>query len=188
MKYGVDQMIMATAGSSTSVATWVSLTLLALSAGVYSLQARELVKQRREFVKQTDEFVRQTNHSIDTNRAVLSQNVNGMMNRISTLFFEHPELRQYFYENVTAPDEEPVRSQVDILAEMFVDFMSLALTNEILAPLDERAGWVNYFSDLTRSSPAIRAYWKLHHHWYEGQLQMLLDPIVSEHERSRAPR
>lgn len=183
MRCGADLMITATAGLFSNVATWASLTLLALSVGVYSLQARELVKQRKEFVKQTDEFVRQTNHSIDINRAILSQNINGMMNKISSLFFEHPELRQYFYDNANLPDDDFTQTRVTILAEMFIDFMSMTLTNEILAPIDETSAWATYFSDIAKSSPAIRSYWELHHQWYEGALQALLNPIMNEHKQ-----
>jgi hypothetical protein len=171
---------MLTAASSTDLATWISLLLLALSAGVYSVQARELINQRREFVKQTNEFVRQTNHAIDTNRAILSQNVNGSMSGLSRLFFDHPDLRCYFYGGVNPPVDEPERTRVEILAEMFVDFMSLALTNEVLAPSDERAGWETYFCDIAGKSPALREFWSAHHDWYEARLQRLLDPIITE--------
>jgi len=182
------------ATTSTGVATWISLLLLGLSVTVYLYQARVLINQRKEFEKQTAEFGKQTEalsaqtkHAIDTNRALLSQNVNGTMHQLSMIFLSYPQLRAVFYDGEPPPINEPDRTRAKVIAEMFVDFMSMTLTNEILAPTDEREGWINFFDFIGRHSPAVMDYWRERCDWYEEPVHKILDPILKERSHEGRP-
>jgi hypothetical protein len=150
-------------GTTLAVAT---LVVVIATLWIYGVQARQMI--------------RQTELNTRTNRALLSQNVNGTMHSLSRIMLEHPELRPCFYEGASVPKDDPDRSRTLVLAEMFVDFISLTLTNSVLFPQDEIAGWDNYFCDLMRSSPAIQEYWATHREWYEARVQGLLDEVLEE--------
>lgn len=142
------------------------ITLLVLGAGLaaYAIQARELVRQTRLLNT--------------TNRAMVSYNSNAMMHNISTFFLQYPQLRRYFYDNAPMPSEEPTRTQVLVLADMFLDLMSVTLNNAPLQSPEEASGWREYFRDLAKSSPALCDWWAQCCHWYEPPMHSLLDDIA----------
>ena len=66
--------------------TIASLLLVAVTVVANSWQAREIA--------------RQTEILANTNRALLAHQVESEGNRITQLFLRHPELHQYFVDNV----------------------------------------------------------------------------------------
>src|SRR5262245_45074903 len=88
---------------------------LAIALRAYMLQARELIRQTRLLSS--------------ANRGILAYNIGQMMQEWSARFLEYPELRPYFYAGLETPLDDPLRTRVQVLAEMFVDFIDMTLTN-----------------------------------------------------------
>ena len=113
------------------------------------------------------------------NRALGAQNVEQVMHDLNKHFLTMPELHPYFFGGLELPrDDEELRTRVLVLAEMFVDFMSMTLNQAPLLPRDHQQGWRSYFAALVRSSPAIQEYWKENCDWYEGPVWQLIDNLV----------
>lgn len=124
-------------------------------------------------------YIIEIRHLQHQNRSLGSQNIVQAMQGISGIFLERPHLRAYFYDKAPPPTESDNAVRVEVIAEMFVDMMSLTLNNTILLEKDEAEGWRKYFTDLMSTSPALRDYWKRCRTWYEQPLCELLDPVCN---------
>jgi hypothetical protein len=166
---------MSTRGKGTlTLSDWLSIVTLMVVAGtlvVYVIQARELVTQTRMLANQ----MATTNH---LNRASVTLEITQMMNRLSELMLEHPELRPFLYENARLPVEEPLRARVLSTAEMFIDFMATTIDHAKLFSYNYD-GWLVYFCDLMDSSPALQYWWAETRHWYNPPVQRLLEEGVT---------
>lgn len=113
------------------------------------------------------------------NRAIGAQNIAQVMHDLNKQFLEMPELRPYFAGGLEVPtDDDILRARVEVMAEMFVDFMTMTLNQAPLLPEDHVAGWRLYFADLAKGSPAIQDYWRANCSWYEGPVWDLIDASV----------
>lgn len=113
------------------------------------------------------------------NRAIGAQNIGQVMHDLNKLFLEMPELHPYFAGGLEAPtDDEILRTRVQVMAEMFVDFMAMTLNQAPLLPADHVEGWRRYFADLAKGSPAIQDFWRANCQWYEGPVWELIDDMV----------
>ena len=127
---------------------------------------------------QAREVVRHSTLFTTTNRAVLLQGVTTAMHDISKILLAEPELYRYLYEGAELPVSEPERSKVCILAEMFLDLMSMTLNSECFFSEDYRRSWRQYFLDISVGSPAIRHFWLQNRDWYEPPLWELINDAV----------
>ena len=75
-------------------------------------------------------------------------------------------------------DEGDLRARVEVMSEMIVDFMALTLNTFRLFSEEEKKGWVVYFQEIGRTSPAVRSFWTEHREWYEPPLSSVLEPVV----------
>ena len=76
---------------------------------------------------------------------------------IYVIFFDHPELRQYFYDGMPSPRRGERRVRVITLAEMMADALEDGLMGTRLVPASESADdWSDYCCYLLRQSPALR--------------------------------
>ncbi len=169
-----------------------TMIVLIATLFAYGIQARELVRQTQVLNrtnqvagKQTEELIRQTDLLNVTNRAAVSQNINAMMHEISRILLDLPHLRSCFYEDQLNPADEPDRLRVLVLAEMFLDFMSMTLNHEALLSKEEVAGWHSYFRDLAKASPAICERWESTRDWYEPPMWQLIDDVVRDAQARR---
>lgn len=171
-----------------SVSDFIAVgTLLAVfgTLAIYVIQARELARQTRLLTKtteagveQTKALVRQTELANVTSRASFSQEINAMMHSINRIFVDAPLLRKFFYDGHPLPDDEAELAKTLTVAEIFVDFMSMALNHETLLREDEAEGWRRYFTELASSSPAICEFWWRSRRWYEEPMWMLINAAV----------
>jgi hypothetical protein len=76
---------------------------------------------------------------------------------IDRIFVEHPDLRKYFYDNVSVIDERiNVREQVDSIAELMLDcFECIWDIRATYSPVD-RGSWGQYILDMLGTSPAMK--------------------------------
>jgi hypothetical protein len=169
-----------------------TMAVLIAALFAYGIQARELVRQTQVLNRtnemagrQTEELIRQTDLLNVTNRATVSQNINAMMHEISRILLDLPQLRSCFYEGQPIPTDEHDRLRVLVLAEMFLDFMSMTLNHEALLSAEEAAGWHSYFRDLARASPAICERWQSTRDWYEPPMWELIDDVVRDARATR---
>ena len=100
------------------------------------------------------------------------------MHDISRIFFDHPHPYPYFYQGADSDVEQELATQLEIVSEIFLDFMSLTLTNEALAPDDEHKGWIIYFSYVRSTSPYLRDHRRSHSAWYENALHKIMDQEI----------
>ena len=155
-----------------------TLVVLTVTLVAYGIQARHFAHQTRLLTEQiaiSNKHFELTSYST---RAGASMNINATMNGLSFMFIERPHLRPYIYGRAHVPDEEPLRSTVLAVAEMYVDLMASLLDNQRLITDEQHEGWQLYFRDLARNSPSIRYQWQQTRDWYEPPMRDLLDPVV----------
>lgn len=141
-------------------------------------QTRLQTEQSKHIAEQTQLLAQQYKVVAMTNKSILYQNVTKEMQQLSRIFLDTPNLRCFFYEGATLPPNSPLREQVKILSEMFVDFMGFTLNTDSLFDADERLSWTRYFQYIALNSPCLREYWRSHRHWHEKPVREVLDPIV----------
>ena len=85
-----------------------------------------------------------------------------MMLDIDRFFVEHSELRPYIRGSATIPDGcrpgSAEHHQIFAAIEMMLDFMECAYTQLDLMPIHQRIGWINYFIEVSRTSPLLCQY------------------------------
>jgi hypothetical protein len=137
---------------------------------VFTYQAQQMAKQSRESAAAT--------------RASVYQAITEQMLNIDRLFITNPELRPYVYEGAALPAEEPLRTQVLALAELFVDFFDNFVTQSGQIPPQLYEPWRRYARSVMQSSPAACAFWNENREWYSELLQEMLDPYSSAGDNS----
>jgi hypothetical protein len=118
-----------------------------------------------------------------------------LLQTVLVQFVEYPELRPYFYDSKPPPVDEPERSRVKAMADLFADALYVGLHTGLLLPGEGvHQAWCNYASDLLNTSPALRELWTQHPEWWPKDLADMLDirgcvqAPVTEAEKSRADR
>jgi hypothetical protein len=171
------------AGPTDDVAQWLDeLSNLAAALGFLCTLATFffVIRQTRCQLEQARAVVDQLAHATEANRSTLYQSTMREMQEFSRTFLEHPQLWPHFYAGTPVPPDAPAElvTRVRVLGEMFVDFA--AATVNTYAPFHgpEKDGWLAFFADVARTSPAIRAYWREHRGWYEPPVQAVFDPVV----------
>ncbi len=75
---------------------------------------------------------------------------------IYMLFFDHPELRQYFYDGALCPRRGKQRVRIITVAEMLADALEDGLVGTRLVPSSESFDdWSDYCQYLLQHSPAL---------------------------------
>ena len=69
-------------------------------------------------------------------------------------------------------------TRIRVISEMFVDFAGFTVNTYEPFSGSEKDGWLAYFADIARRSPAVRSYWREHREWYEPPLRAVFDPVV----------
>jgi hypothetical protein len=136
--------------------------------------------QTRCQMRQTNAIVDQLAHAVEANRSTLYQSTMREMQQISRIFLQHPELWPYFYADVPVPADVPAElaTRIRVISEMFVDFAGFTVNTYDPFKGPEKDGWLAYFADIARTSPAVRSYWREHRGWYEPPLRAVFDPVV----------
>ncbi len=131
-------------------------------------------------VRQTREMTRQSIYSAYGTAGNIYKDVSIQMMEIDRLFFEHPEIRPYFYDNQPPPDDPHEAARIEALAELFMDFLDMVIVLETTTPPELNipwAEWQDYIADLYLSSPAIRHFYRTNRDWYDTKVRELLDPL-----------
>jgi len=93
-----------------------------------------------------------------------------MMLDIDQFFIEHPDLRPYLYDGAPIPADYPKGSpeyhRIMATVEMMLDFMECAYTQFELMPIHQRIGWIDYFVEVSETSPLLRQYVQDECDWY----------------------
>jgi hypothetical protein len=99
----------------------------------------------------------------DATLVIAYQNMTAQMADMERLFFEHLDLRPYFFGDKEPPRAEAEYNRVLAVAEMYVNLMDNVLTQ---CPALNRAGiaadWEAYFLGVYETSPVIREFWAAH--------------------------
>lgn len=134
-------------------------------------------------VRQTREMTRQSIYAAYGTAGNIYKDVSIQMMEIDRLFFEHPELRPYFYENQPLPDDPREMTRIEALAELFMDFLDMVIVLETTTPPEMNipwAEWQDYIAELYLSSPAIRHFYHANRDWYDAKVRELLDPLDAQ--------
>lgn len=131
------------------------------------------------FVLQAREMARQSQYNAAATRASVYQAIAQQMQDLDKLFIANPHLRPYMYDKQPVPVEEPLRTQVLALAELFVDFFDNFVTQSGQVPPELYEPWRRYARSIMESSPAACAFWTENRDWYSGLLQEMLDPAAT---------
>ena len=148
-------------------------TLLALGTIVYVL-------------RQTREMTRQNQISAKTTLIGMYKEISSVMLEIDKLFFEHPDLRKYFYDGANIDIKDKKYNEVLGLSEYFLDFMDMFVVMGNYAP--EYPGtnlpwsdWNVFFREIYSNSPIVRKYWADHQHWYNETLGPIFCDLPNEY-------
>jgi hypothetical protein len=176
------------AQSAVSGFDWSGLSALASIASAV-VSAAALACTLRFLLRQDRILTHQLELSTETKRYELYQNVMKEMQEISRIFLCSPELRRYFYECAPLPcdDEGDLLARAEVMSEMIVDFMALTLNTFRLFSEEEKKGWIVYFQEIGRTSPAIRSFWTEHREWYEPPVWSVLEPVVQSMAAEERP-
>jgi hypothetical protein len=92
-------------------------------------------------------------------------------------FIDHPELRQYFYDNHSLGQtaDEKMRAQVETTAEWISDFDDSLLSLFEDHPDLDSPYWRSYIQESIENSPAVRTFVRGHPRWYSPDLNKLAD-------------
>lgn len=110
------------------------------------------------------------------------QKVYDMNIGIDKFFFEHPDMRKYFYPDVIqpaprgpeVPADAETRRQVDAVAEMMLDFFDSVCHQKEWLPGGTYDHYANYMRTVYRYSPALQACLQARKEWYPERLQQTL--------------
>lgn len=142
------------------VAAWIGLAgnaILLFTMVVFAYQARQMAQQSRETSAAT--------------RATVYQGIEDQMLSIDRLFIDRPELRKFIYDDAPVPAEEPMRSAVMALAELFIDLCDNFVAQSGYIPESLYAPWRSYACSVMESSPAVREFWAMNNAWYSDILR-----------------
>jgi hypothetical protein len=99
-------------------------------------------------------------------------------------FIDYPELRQYFYEGVEAPEDSTTRARVLAMTELIGDALQsthwlyvgkdVALLGSKDPELDIRSDWDDWTQFILRMSPAMRSFTREHPLQYPFLASMLV--------------
>jgi hypothetical protein len=111
-----------------------------------------------------------------------------LWDRVITRFIDYPELRQYFYEGVEAPEDSTSRARVLAMTELIGDTLQsahwlyqgkdVALLGSEDPALDIRSDWDDWTKFILTMSPALRSFVREHPLQYPS-LTRMLDTIES---------
>jgi hypothetical protein len=98
-------------------------------------------------------------------------------------FVDYPELRQYFYEDVEAPEDSTTRARVLAMTELIGDALQsthwlyegkdVALLGAVDPESDIRSDWDDWATFILRMSPAMRSFTREHPLQYPFLTKML---------------
>jgi hypothetical protein len=146
-----------------------------------------LGRQTRSLSDQVRLQAEQTAENNELTKANVSLNISLMMHRLSKLLLDHPRLRAYIYDGRPLPSREPLRSEVLLIAEMFIDLMTMTIDHEPVFSVSDYACWCNYFRDLLKTSPSLRYWYAGTKNWYEPHVRDRLDSFVDAEMTARPP-
>jgi hypothetical protein len=186
-------VIAAAAAVGSTIFTGISLRMLASQTRSFSDQVRLQANQTKSLMKQTELqaeqykiLAKQTEENNRLTKANVSLNISTMMHRLSTVLLDNPELRTYIYDDCPLPSREPLRSQVLLMAEMFLDLMTMTIDHKpVFSPSDYRC-WCRYFRCLLKKSPSLCYWYTETRDWYEPHVRELLDSFVARDVTARA--
>ena len=135
-------------------------------------------------------LARQTSQSVD--HFVLANELAGaralaqgyeLWDHVISRFIDYPELRQYFYEGVEAPEDSTTRARVLAMSELIGDALQsahwlyqgkdVALLGSVDPALDIRSDWNDWTQFILTMSPAMRAFVREHPLQYPHLTRML---------------
>ena len=92
-------------------------------------------------------------------------------------FFDHPEMRPFFYENQHIEESTPpdLASRVRSTAETYCDFVETVLLHDSTLPNGGFAVWRDFCRDVLSKSPAMRTFLHDHPDWYRSTVYEVRD-------------
>lgn len=153
-----------------------NLVVVITAVRVYRAQATQLSAQTEQFTRQTEALVDQAGiaareaESVNrTNLMTASHSINGTMHAINEVFLSYPDLHACFYGDRPLPDHEPDRSRALVVADMFMDLMSMTFDMEAkdVIHADIALGWHAFFGRIAAHSDALFTWYMRTTDWWE---------------------
>lgn len=132
-------------------------------------------------LRQTQEMTEQSAASVHATISSTYQAISSQAIEINRIFFDHPDLKPYFYDNVPPPEDPLLRAKLESLAEIHMDFMDMALVQvetrppEVDIPFEV---YETYFRQILETSPVMREYYKGYRLWYSPPVRAIADQVV----------
>ena len=104
-------------------------------------------------------------------RAAARGNIYDMASRLKELFVAQPQLRKYFMEGASVPEDHPDYPTAVAIADYYCLYLEQIATQSNSIAKSNRAAWLRYGAAVYRSSPIIRAYLSEAHRsmWYSEE-------------------
>jgi hypothetical protein len=96
---------------------------------------------------------------------------------LDRIFFDHPELRPYFYEGKDLDEADPLYPKVAAVAEMHLDVFDHDIEYRQQFPKQYYSpqAMERFVHNMLAKSPVMRRYLRKNAEWYSPQLRELLD-------------
>lgn len=116
---------------------------------------------------QTRAAAEQTKISNAIAKASVISNESSSVRQVLSLFAEHPELRQYFYESKRLPVNHDRRERIISVAEILGDILEDGLVvNNMLPTVRLAERWPHYCASFLNTSPAINELLRQNPGWW----------------------
>jgi len=133
--------------------------------------------------RKSRETTGQSAASVHANVSSTYQAISVQAMELDKIFFEHPELKPYFYDNAPPPEEQILLERIKSLAELHMDFMDMALVQVNAEPefVDiPFEVYIIYFKELLASSPIMRDFYREYRQWYSEPVRDIADVVMKK--------
>lgn len=133
--------------------------------------------------RQTHEMREQSAASVYATISSTYQAISEQAIALDMIFFEHPELKPYFFGNVPLPQDPLEAERVLSLAEIHMDFMDMALVQVSSTPEYVHIPfevYEAYFKEMLQTSPAMRLFYRENKAWYSPPVCGIADVVLGE--------
>lgn len=112
-------------------------------------------------------------YQLRQNRLAMEENVHAQVYNIGHNVYatlsNNSEIYPYFYSSIGIPDDDELRSQVYITAEMLADFFEYIIHGRDVMAESLRVGWIVYMQKMYQRSLCFREYVHNNQESYSGK-------------------
>jgi hypothetical protein len=127
---------------------------------------------------QTRELVRQTRIQNAIAGTSGARQAIALLDETARILVDRPEMRPYFHAGLPCPTEEPERSRVQAVAELYLDALGCALhTTRLIESSDSYGAWKDCTQFYLRQSPTLRDIVREHPTWWPNVVGVI-EPVL----------